>query len=103
MINTWIISNLQYNAAFLPSPLIKIIQQINKPICNFLWSKKDRIKRKTLIGKENKGAIYIIDLESKLNASKASWVPRLTTRKAVLLNYCRKKLTQEYMYILKTN
>lgn len=51
-----------------------------------MWSKKDRIKRKTLIGKENKGAIYIIDLESKLNASKASWVPRLTTRKAVLLN-----------------
>lgn len=86
MINTWIISKLQYNAAFLPSPLIKIIQQINKPICNFLWSKKDRIKRKTLIGKKNKGAIYIIDLESKLNASKASWVPRLTIRKAVLLN-----------------
>lgn len=50
-----------------------------------MWSKKDRIKRKTLIGKKNKGAIYIIDLESKLNASKASWVPRLT-RKAVLLN-----------------
>lgn len=68
-----------------------------------MWSKKGRIKRKTLIGKENKGAINIIDLESKLNASKASWVPRLTTRKAVLLNYCRKKLTQEYMYILKTN
>lgn len=85
MINTWIISKLQYNAAILPSPLINIIQQIYKPICNFLWSKKDRIKRKTLIGKENKGAINIIDLESKLNASKASWVPRLT-RKAVLLN-----------------
>lgn len=85
MINTWIILKLQYNAAILPSPLINIIQQIYKPICNFLWSKKDRIKRKTLIGKENKGAINITDLESKLNASKASWVPRLT-RKAVLLN-----------------
>lgn len=51
-----------------------------------MWSKKDPIKRKTLIGKENKGAINITDLESKLNSSKASWVPRLTTRKAVLLN-----------------
>lgn len=51
-----------------------------------MWSKKDRIKRKTLIGKKNKGAINIIDPESKLKASKASWVPRLTTRKEVQLN-----------------
>lgn len=76
IINTFIISKLQYNATILPSPPLKIIQQINKLIFNFLWSKKDRIKRKTLIGKENKGGINIIDIESKLKASKASWIPR---------------------------
>lgn len=52
------------------SPSLKIIQQINRLIFNFLWS-KNRIKRKTLIGKENKVGINIIDFESKL---KDSWV-----------------------------
>lgn len=44
-----IISKLQYNATVIPSPPLKSIQEKNKLIFNFLWSKKDHIKRKTLI------------------------------------------------------
>lgn len=39
-----------------------------------MWSKKDCIKRKIFIGKENKGVIYIIDFEFKLNVFKVLWV-----------------------------
>lgn len=53
----------------------------------FYGGKKDRIIGKTLTGKENKGGIDINDFESKLKASKASWIPRLTNTKSSYLPF----------------
>lgn len=46
-------------------------------IFNFIWKKRDRIKRNTLIGKIEKGGINIVDIESKFLAAKASWIKRI--------------------------
>lgn len=97
---------LQHNATILLRPRLKFIQQINKLIFYFLWSKKDRIIGKTLTGKENKGGIDINYFESKLKASKASWIPRLTNTKSSFLPFMENLPYKENLslrYIQKTN
>jgi hypothetical protein len=45
---------------------------------NFLWSgKKDKIKRKTIIGDYNKGGLRMLELKSFIIAQRAMWVKRL--------------------------
>ena len=48
-----------------------------------MGKKRDRIQRKTLIGKLEKGGINIVDIESKFQAAKASWVKRITNKLSI--------------------
>lgn len=63
------------------------IKSINKLIYNFIWNKIDRIKRNTLIGHVKEGGQGITDVKSKINALKASWVPRLKETKQCIKSY----------------
>ena len=54
-----------------------IIKQLNTIIFSFIWDNKERIKRKTLIGKIENGGAGMTDIESHFNALKASWVNRI--------------------------
>ena len=45
--------------------------------------KRDRIKRNTLIGKIEYGGIGIIDVESKFNATKATWISRIINAESI--------------------
>lgn len=60
---------------------------------NFIWDKTERIKRNTLIGNVLQGGLSFVDIECKIKALKASWVPRLTRNKGILYNifesYCK--------------
>ena len=56
----------------------------SKVVYNFLWKKKDRIKRNTLIGKVNQGGIGIVDIESKFSAAKASWIRRILDKRTII-------------------
>ena len=60
---------------------------MNKIIYGFLWKKRDRIKRDTLISKISQGGIGITDIESKFKAIKASWVKKLLTSKTKLKTF----------------
>ena len=40
------------------------IKQINNILFKFIWNKKDRIKRQTLIGPINKGGLNMVDSEN---------------------------------------
>ena len=51
-INTLGIS--KFVASFLPFPDENFSKGLNRTIFNFLWGTKDRIKRKTMIGKNRK-------------------------------------------------
>ena len=87
IINTLALSKLLYIANILELPDKKFIKDINRLIYNFLWNKTDRIKRNTLIGDILDGGIGIIDLESKLQALKAMWIPRLLTTNHIVKEY----------------
>ena len=84
IINSLAISKLLYLASVLKFPEQKEYQYMNKIIYGFLWKKRDRIKRATLIGKISQGGIGITDIESKFKAIKASWVKKLLTSKTKL-------------------
>jgi hypothetical protein len=49
IVNTLAISKLVYNAFILPNPKPEFFKQVSKIIYNFLWKKRDRIKRNTKI------------------------------------------------------
>ena len=78
IINTLLVSKFVYNFSVLNVPE-NIIKQINKIIFGFLWNKRDRIKRKTIIAKLEKGGLNLVDIEAKINALKATWVSKLLT------------------------
>ena len=73
-----------------------------------MWNKTDRIKRNTLIGPVHVGGIGIVDIETKMNALKASWVSRILQPNSNIYNFLNSlcmnnKLNITVEYILKTN
>ena len=66
-----------YVASILHLPNENFIKGLNRTIYNFLWGTKDRIKRKTMIGKIEDGGIEIVDILSKFCALKAAWILRI--------------------------
>ena len=61
IINTLAISKILHNASILQNPDNEYFKNVSKIIYNFIWKKRDRIKRNTLIGKIEYGGIGIID------------------------------------------
>jgi len=70
------LSSLQYNFNVLPVDS-NLIKRINTIIYNFMWNKKERICRNTLIGKCEEGGINMPDVESMVQAAKAAWITRI--------------------------
>ena len=72
------ISKLMYIAMCLTIPE-KIIKDIDQRIFKFLWGKRDRIKRKSVINKLEEGGLSMIDLKTQICAIKAAWTNRIIT------------------------
>ncbi len=53
------------------------IKEINRLLYGFIWHKKERIQRNTLIGDIDRGGIGMIDIESKIRAIRVTWVKHL--------------------------
>lgn len=108
IINTLGISKFLYVASILPLPNENIIKGLNRTIFNFLWGTKDRIKRKTMIGKIEDGGIGIVDILSKFCALKAAWIPRILKKDGHNLIYSHidsilKTYNVNLEYVLKMN
>ena len=106
IINTLALSKLYYSAAILKYPPNDVIKKINTVIYGFIWQKRDRIKRNTLIGKIDKGGIGIVDKESKFKALKAAWIPRIMFKKNTVNLFVSSFFMQQNVdcdFILKTN
>ena len=56
---------------------IENITYINRLFYNFLWGKRDRIKRNNLICNIEDGGVNMIDIESHCEVLKAAWVKRI--------------------------
>jgi len=76
VIKSLALSQLSYTFSILPLEK-KAIKKAESMIYDFLWGKKERIKRRTLIGKYEDGGISMPDVESTAYAAKAKWICRI--------------------------
>ena len=85
VINNLVISKLIYNFCILAVPY-EIIEKLNKLIFNYLWGKSHKIKKSTTIGNYDRGGLNITDVDSKVGALKAGWIPKLLSTKNNILS-----------------
>ena len=76
IIKQYLLSKIVFPASLLKVP-DTVIADLTKKFFNFLWGKRDRVKRSTTIRKSINGGLAMIDLSSYLDSLKAAWVPRL--------------------------
>ena len=76
IIKTLALPKIIYSAFFTPVPN-DVISKINRVLFQFIWGNRDRIKRNTLIADIENGGLNMVDLESKLESVKASWIPKI--------------------------
>lgn len=62
------------------------MKKMKNSVFNFIWNKRERISRDTVIGKQRNSGLGLVDIELKLKAIKASWVKRLTEKYNVINN-----------------
>ena len=89
IVNMLAMPTLVYNFSLLTVPL-EIMKDIEKSIYEFIWGKRHRIKKNTIIGKKCNGGINLVDVESKIDSLKAAWVHKLCS----LDNKCRAIIDQ---------
>ena len=76
VIKTLALSQIIYSATNTHIPDY-VIPRLNTIVYNFWWENKERIKRKTLIGKFEDGGVEMIDINSYFIAIKVTWIKRL--------------------------
>lgn len=96
--NSLAISKIIYVGSILPMPDPEYIKQLKKIIFNFIWNKRDGIKRDTVIGRQEDGGIGVVDIESKFKALKAAWC-RILIDKTCIIN----KIVDSYLRILNVD
>ena len=77
IVKTLALSKLIFNSSNLSSPNY-LSGAVNNMIFNFIWENKPpKIKKATIIGEKNKGALRIIDFQTMETALKIAWVNRI--------------------------
>ena len=76
IIKSLVVSKLLYNFNILETNK-DVIKKVESMIYAFLWGKKERIKRKTLIGTYTDGGICMPDIELIALSVKAKWLTKL--------------------------
>ena len=102
MINTLALPKLLYIASILPITDVTI-KSVNKIIFSFIWGKRDRIKRNTLVLCKEEGGTGLIDIECKIKSLKAAWVKYFVYQNNVsnFINAILKQYKIEMSYLLK--
>lgn len=78
VINALLVSTLVYKTLMLPLPDPTICEIIKKKILNFLWDDKPpRIRYTKAILSKIDGGLALVDLGTRNEALKASWIPRI--------------------------
>ena len=106
IINTLALTQLYYSAIILNYPNEETLKNIQRLIFKFIWGKRDRIKRNTLIGNIADGGIGIVDVESKFKSLKAMWIKRLSENKSTIRIFFESiihKKSIDLAYLLKTS
>ena len=100
IIKTLAVSQLVFSATCCPVR-DETKKQIVKLMYQFLWHKRDRIKRAALICDFNEGGIRMIDIDSFFDALKAAWITRIIKSTgeswSILPKYYYSKLGPNFM------
>ena len=83
IINMLALPKLTYYFSILPVP-VELIHKIEKIMLLFLWGKNHKVKKTIIINKCVNGGLGYTDIESKIWALKAAWIPKI--RKCDMLN-----------------
>ena len=75
------ISRITYSVTNI-AEIDNFTQKLNKILYSYLWDKKERIKRNTLIVKIEWGGIEMLDIQSHFIAIKTVWVKRILSSSA---------------------
>ncbi len=105
IVNSLAISQLIYNFTLVKTPEY-VIKKVQTIIYNFIWNKKDRIKRNNIIGPKKQGGLGLVDIQSKIQALQASWIPRIFNTDSswkIFPRFYAKKLGFEIISLLKTH
>ena len=78
VIKTYALSKIVFPATVLTVP-DSIILKLKNIVYNFLWGKKDKIKRSVVKNKMEEGGLNMIDLDFFLTSLKAGWVKKILT------------------------
>lgn len=70
-------------------------------IFNFIWKKRDRIKRNILIGKIEKGGINIVDIESKFLVVKVLWIKRIINKCSIIYDSLNDMLYEMKIFVFE--
>ena len=91
-----------YIASILPITDVTI-KSVNKIIFSFIWGKRDRIKRNTLVLCKEEGGTGLIDTECKIKSLKAAWVKYFVYQNNVsnFINAILKQYKKLMSYLLK--
>jgi len=76
IIKSLAISKIVYVATCLCIPE-NVVKEIDQRIFKFLWGKRDRVKRKSIINSLENGGLSMVDIRSQFSAIKASWACRI--------------------------
>lgn len=79
LINTLMCSIMVYKALMTLTPLNEFYDKFKKSILSFLWGEKNphRLRYTKLILSKWNGGLGLIDIKTKNDALKASWIPRI--------------------------
>ena len=98
-------SKLVYPASVLDVPS-SVTKRIKDMFFDFLWGKRDRIKRSVLVNDIMNGGINMLDIDKFLMSLKAVWVSRIVDKNGKWSDVFKHKLNQLGLpldFIFKTN
>ena len=105
VIKEYALSKIVFAASILNVPE-EVTSKLKSVFYYFLWGKRDKIKRKSIIRKRKDGGLAMVDLEKFFLALKAAWVDRLQNTKgkwADILKFYVNKTLLPLEYWWKTN
>ena len=75
-IKSFALSKLIFTAQMLPT-LDDIVPKVKKILYNFIWGKKDKIRRRTMICPHSDAGINMVDVDSFFLSIKATWIKKI--------------------------
>ena len=105
MIKTYALSKIVFPASVLQVPT-QVVVKLKEIIYQYLWGKRDKIKRTCIIQKKKQGGLDMVDIDSFLISLKAVWASRIQNAQGKwvdILKYYLQKSLLDFDYVWKTS